>query len=138
MEGKFSEFSQFKESYKSLNHKLMKIEDPLSLAGAVNVSLAVVASWSLAKKYFTEFAEHVEKTQISGGSGGGASSPNSFNFMQILGKFGKMTCWHPFPLENCRPHLGEILDPPLQIDVIFHVSNRVNHLMLLQLNMLHY
>ena len=50
MEGKFSEFSQFKESYKSLNHKLMKIEDPLSLAGAVNVSLAVVASWSLAKK----------------------------------------------------------------------------------------
>ena len=42
----------------------MKIEVPLSLAGAVNVSMAVVASWSLAKKNFTEFAEHLEKTQI--------------------------------------------------------------------------
>ena len=34
--------------------------------------------------------------------GGGA---NSFNFMHFLGKFGKIICW--------RPHLGEILDPPL-------------------------
>ena len=31
--------------------------------------------------------------------------PNSFNFMQFLGNFGKIACW--------RPHLGEILDPPL-------------------------
>ena len=31
--------------------------------------------------------------------------PNSFNFMQFLRKFGKIVCW--------RPHLGEILDPPL-------------------------
>ena len=31
--------------------------------------------------------------------------PNSFNFMQFWGKFGKIVCW--------RPHLGEILDPPL-------------------------
>ena len=21
--------------------------------------------------------------------------PNSFNFMQLLGKFGKIACWHP-------------------------------------------
>ena len=37
--------------------------------------------------------------------------PNSFNFMQFLGKFGKIVCW--CPLESWRPLLGEILDPPL-------------------------
>ena len=37
--------------------------------------------------------------------------PNSFNFMQFLGKFGKIVCWRP--LEGWRPHLEEILDPPL-------------------------
>ena len=34
--------------------------------------------------------------------------PNSFNFMQFLGKFGKIICWHP--PESWRPLLG---DPPL-------------------------
>ena len=38
--------------------------------------------------------------------------PNSFNFMQFLGKFGKIVCWRP-PLESWHPLLGEILDPPL-------------------------
>ena len=38
--------------------------------------------------------------------------PNSFNFMQFLGKFGKIVCWRP-PLGSWRPLLGEILDPPL-------------------------
>ena len=33
--------------------------------------------------------------------------------MQFLGKFGKIVCWHPPPLESWRPLLGEILDPPL-------------------------
>ena len=32
--------------------------------------------------------------------------PNSFSFMQCLGKYGKIVCWHPL--------LGEILDPPLK------------------------
>ena len=36
--------------------------------------------------------------------------PNSFNFMQILGKFCKIVCW--YPLAGLAPHLGEILDPP--------------------------
>ena len=40
-----------------------------------------------------------------------AGGPNSFNFMQFLGKFGKIVCWRP--LEGWRPQLGEILDPPL-------------------------
>ena len=31
--------------------------------------------------------------------------PNSFNFMQFLGKIGKIVCWCPL--------LGEILDPIL-------------------------
>ena len=31
-----------------------------------------------------------------------------FNFMQFLGKFGKIVCRHP-----PTPQLGEILDPPL-------------------------
>ena len=39
--------------------------------------------------------------------------PNSFNFMQFLGKVGKIICWSS-PLEGWRPHLGDILDPPLQ------------------------
>ena len=25
----------------------------------------------------------------------GARGPNSFNFMQFLGKFGKIVCWRP-------------------------------------------
>ena len=40
--------------------------------------------------------------------------PNSFNFMQFLGKFGKIICWRPLPPPGSwRPLLGEILDPPL-------------------------
>ena len=40
--------------------------------------------------------------------------PNSFNFMQFLRNFGKIVCWPPPPpLGSWRPHLGEILDPPL-------------------------
>ena len=49
-----------------------------------------------------------------GESKGGASDvstqgPNSFNFMQFSGKLGKIECW--------RPHLKEILDPPLKDDI---------------------
>ena len=40
-----------------------------------------------------------------------APGTNSFNFIGFLGKFGKIVCWRP--LESWRPHLGEILDPPL-------------------------
>ena len=45
----------------------------------------------------------------SGGSKGGArdarppGGPNSFNFMQFLGKFGKIVCWRP---------PGELAPPP--------------------------
>ena len=46
---------------------------------------------------------------VSGGSrGGGAREdgvPNSFNFMQFLGKFGKIVCWRP-PGELARPLPG--------------------------------
>ena len=50
---------------------------------------------------------------IKGGSKGGARDapprgPNSFNFMQFLGKFGKIICWRP--PGSWRPLLGEILD----------------------------
>ena len=38
--------------------------------------------------------------------------PNSFNFMQFWGKYGKIVCW--CPLGSLRPLLGEILDPPLE------------------------
>ena len=49
----------------------------------------------------------------SGGSKGGheglvapsPGGPNSFNFMQFLGKFGKIICWRP-PPESWRPLLG--------------------------------
>ena len=36
---------------------------------------------------------------------------NSFNFMQFLGKFCKIVCWRP--PGSWRPHLEEILTPPL-------------------------
>ena len=41
------------------------------------------------------------------------TGPNSFNFMQLLGKFLKFVCWRPPPPPSWRPHLGEILDQPL-------------------------
>ena len=37
--------------------------------------------------------------------GEGARDPNSFNFMQFLGKFGKIVCWRP-------PSAGELAPPP--------------------------
>ena len=40
--------------------------------------------------------------------------PNSFIFMQFLGKFGKIVCWRA-PVESWRPHLKEILNSPLVI-----------------------
>ena len=60
-------------------------------------------------------------SSCSGGSKGGREGrtppprrPNSFNFMQFLGEFGKIVCSRP-PLEGSRPPLGEILDPSLLI-----------------------
>ena len=47
--------------------------------------------------------------------------PNSFNFMQFLGKFGKIVCWRP--PGSWHPLLGEILDPPLQC--IINISSKV-------------
>ena len=47
--------------------------------------------------------------------------PNSFNFMQFLGNFGKIVCWRP-PPEGWRPHLGEILDL-----FSLHLSSIVNY-----------
>ena len=40
--------------------------------------------------------------------------PNSFNFMQFLGNFWQNRMLVP-PLGSWRPHLGEILDPPLHL-----------------------
>ena len=40
------------------------------------------------------------------------------NFMQFLEKFGKTVCWRP-PSEDWRPHLREILSPPLNNDVYY-------------------
>ena len=42
------------------------------------------------------------------GASDGHGGPDSFNFMQFLGKFGKIVCWRP--LDSWQPHLGEILD----------------------------
>ena len=62
----------------------------------------------------------LKKIHNSGGSKGGArdahppGGPNSFNFMQFLGKFGKIVRMRPPPpLGSWRPLLGEILDPPV-------------------------
>ena len=71
-------------------------------------------SHSLLRSVYT-----VRGTVISGGSKGDARDapppgPNSFNFMQFWGKFGKIVCWRP--LGSWRPLLGEILGPPLVIN----------------------
>ena len=51
--------------------------------------------------------------------------PNSFNFMQFLGRFGKIVCWRP--REGWRPHVGEILDPPLHSQ---QISKKIAHSLL--------
>ena len=58
--------------------------------------------------------------KVSGGSKGGhegrpPGGPNSFNFLQFWGKFGKIVCWRP-PGELAPPP-REILDPPLKVAV---------------------
>ena len=52
--------------------------------------------------------------------------PNSFNFMQFLGKFGKIVCWRPPPPGSLRPLLGEILDPPLNLIYSFRAQLAIN------------
>ena len=47
-----------------------------------------------------EIEQANSQTVVSGGSKGGARAtppgdPNSFNFMQFLGKYGKIVCWRP-------------------------------------------
>ena len=64
-------------------------------------------------------ARCMEGAQISGRSKGVVRDvhplvPNYFNFMQFLGKFGKIICWCPL-LGSWCPHLGKILDLPLQM-----------------------
>ena len=49
---------------------------------------------------------------------------NSFNFMQFLGIFWQNRMLAPPPPGSWRPHLGEILDPPLNV-----TTNRDNYLM---------
>ena len=44
---------------------------------------------------------------IQGGGGArdrrSSRGPNSFNFMQFLGKCGKSICWHPVPPQGWHP-----------------------------------
>ena len=86
-------------------------------------STFIEVNWWLLKEGTTEILKHacgvIFDTITSGGSKGGRrgrapppGGPNSFNFMQFLGNFGKIVCWRP-PLGSWRPLLGEILDPPL-------------------------
>ena len=81
---------------------------------------------------------------FSGGSEGARGTPlgpNSFNFMQFLGKFGKIVCWRP--PESWCPHLGEILDPPLcflhdcpEKTILLHL--RVMHTFILLVNLVNH
>ena len=70
----------------------------------------------------TEYLQRTPEMQFKiytfyiGGSKGARGtvppSPNSLNFMQFLGKFGKIVCWRTPPRVDAS-QLGEILDPPL-------------------------
>ena len=57
-----------------------------------------------------------------GGSKGAPGTPpwgpNSFNFMQFWGKIGQIIALR-IHLWSWRPHLGEILDPPLMKKMVF-------------------
>ena len=61
---------------------------------------------------------------------GHAPHPNSFNFMQFLGKFGKIVCWR-LP-GGLAPHLGEILDPPLTDLILTFLCKQQNYIIILQ------
>ena len=46
--------------------------------------------------------------------------PNSFDFMQCSEKFGTIVCWRPpRPRGELAPLLGEILDPPLSLLILY-------------------
>ena len=73
------------------------------------------------EKYYKSLTERIcisAVVDIGGSKGGGRETlplrgSNSFNFMQCLGKFGKIVCWRPPSFGGSVPHLGEILDLPL-------------------------
>ena len=91
-----------------------------------NSSIQIVKSGSITA---TDETWHESKTmkasqfqkECSGGSKGGGVrdtlpwGPNSFNFMQFLGKFGKIICWRP--PGSWRPLIGEILDLSLECNI---------------------
>ena len=63
---------------------------------------------------------NMEYSSSSGGSkrgreGRALPGPDSFNFMQFLGKFGQIVYWRP------SGGLAEILDPPLSSNICFLV-----------------
>ena len=67
--------------------------------------------WSSLGTYSLEDLPLSPPLPTSGGSKGGTrdsplpGGPNSFNFMQFLGKFGKILCWCP-PRELANPSRG--------------------------------
>ena len=66
----------------------------------------------------------MEYSSSSGGSkrgreGRALPGPDSFNFIQFLGKFGQIVYWRPSG--GLAAHLGEILDPPLSSNICFLV-----------------
>ena len=56
--------------------------------------------------------------------------PNSFNFMQFLGKFGKIVCWHP-PGELAPPPRGNPRSATDKVGIIT-ICNEVVKVMFLQ------
>ena len=70
---------------------------------------------------------HRIQWRIGGRGARGARGPNSFDFMQFSGKFGKIVCWRPPPPPGKLAPL-EILDPPLEsvslsLTAIFFLSH---------------
>ena len=47
---------------------------------------------------FAFFAKRFAVADLRGERGTPPGGPNSFNFMQFLGNFGKFVCWRPPPL----------------------------------------
>ena len=103
-------------SWKETNELCIKYESNLPNFGSQSdipdlVDIILRAAWTGPMRMIF-IGLQVRSICIGGCKGGGTCEiprgPNSFNFMQFWGKFGKIVCWHLPP-----PHLGEILDPPL-------------------------
>ena len=88
----------------------------LSLSLSIQTLLSVALAYTVFWRATPQSVADLRRGGRARGTCPPPGGPNSFNFMQFLGKFAKIVCWRP--PESWRPLLGEILDPPLPVVAI--------------------